>query len=90
MRELCGVGLSNSDCADAVGLACVGIKLCRDRFSDAEDHEVFDEIISLARYRHAWPVRAPEGQGEEIDSRDSFEGRIVGQQASKQYLERQI
>ncbi|KAH8663898.1 hypothetical protein BGZ61DRAFT_462702 [Ilyonectria robusta] len=57
IRDLCGVGLSNSDCVCAIALASMGIEMCRDRFSDPEDQETFTDILALARRKHAWQVR---------------------------------
>ncbi|KAI5456248.1 hypothetical protein BGZ63DRAFT_435832, partial [Mariannaea sp. PMI_226] len=59
MRDLCGVGQSHSSCACAIGLACMGITMCRDRFEDPDDQEVFSQIITFARHKHGWQVRIP-------------------------------
>ena len=56
MRDLCAIGLWNSDCACAIGLACVGIRLCGDLFHDAKDCDAFQKILDLAKQKHAWQV----------------------------------
>lgn len=59
VRRLCGVGLSNVSCACAVGLACVGITLCRGYFDDDAEQQAFDNILNFAREEHGWPVQNP-------------------------------
>ena len=57
-RELCGIGMSNSSCACASGLACLGISLFRDRFQDPADQESFENILLLAKEKHAWQIKS--------------------------------
>ncbi|KAJ5691863.1 hypothetical protein N7462_001286 [Penicillium macrosclerotiorum] len=52
IRKLCGIGLYNSDCACAVGLACVGIRLWGHRFEDAEDQKALQKILHMAEEKH--------------------------------------
>ena len=56
-RNICGLALSNSTCASAVGLASQMIDLCHERFENTDDRQLFQRIVTLSQQKFAWPIR---------------------------------
>ena len=56
VKEMCGVALCNPNTVPAIFLACDGVMLCGDRFTNIKEQHALLSVLLKAEKEIAWPT----------------------------------
>lgn len=58
LQRLCGIAMSQPGFGPCMILACVGVSICGDRFTDQRHREAAVDILARTQREHAYPTVA--------------------------------